>query len=194
MIRLNLSVRKIKRYVKKGTALSLRFPRLFKLKVLYSPIILDYIIIDVGIVSEDMKDTFTKDVVYLLIAFMFGVVIFSALYVFIKHFTGPSSLYKGMETGKIWSSGVTAQMPDEDELVLRLDKIQGFRDLKLIYRGLDDAGYLLIDLFILELDPDTGYTYRIHPEDAEKRFELDKYAFKVNSVRKSKLKLERLPD
>jgi hypothetical protein len=143
-----------------------------------------------------MKNTITREVVYLVGAFLFGIVIFSILYLFISYFAGPNSMYKQMEkmnTGPYTVPPFISPKGDvSKDLVFRLDKIQSYKDLKLIYRGFDDEGYILIDLYVTELDPDSGYSYRIHPGDAKKNFELDKYAFRLKSARRSHIELEEI--
>ena len=63
---------------------------------------------------------------------------------------------------------------------LLLVKNQGVRidETRLVYRGIQD-GSLVIDLFILALDPHYGYPHHIGEEKAQKGFSIGDYYFQV---------------
>lgn len=77
-----------------------------------------------------------------------------------------------------------------DDVVLKAGQSKRFGKLNLLYRGLD-ADHILIDVTLLELDPDYAYRRRITASAAKKGFVLATYRFKLISANGSRLQLAR---
>ena len=80
----------------------------------------------------------------------------------------------------------------QEKITLALNQEKEFTKSKIIYRGLDEKSRLIIDVVILDLDPETYYPYRIHTYEARRGFRLAGQNFKLISARKSALKLRRI--
>jgi hypothetical protein len=77
----------------------------------------------------------------------------------------------------------------KEKITLMLD-----RDIKIgksiiVYRGLDENAKFKMDVIILELDPNSFYSYRIPINTAKKGFRLIGQNFRLISARKSAIQL-----
>ena len=75
-----------------------------------------------------------------------------------------------------------------NKIILHADTLTKFGKTKLKYRGVD-SDYLLIDVYILDLDPQYGYAYKIPIKSARKNFRLYEHTFTLVSQNKSKVSL-----
>jgi hypothetical protein len=64
-------------------------------------------------------------------------------------------------------------------------------DARIVYRG-TQAGDLLLDLFVLQLDPHYGYPHRIDEDRALQGFSIGEYHFQVLAASDDKISLKRL--
>ena len=75
------------------------------------------------------------------------------------------------------------------ELVLHKDQPQTFGRLLLTYRGISN-GDLVLDVVLLELDPDYPYRHRIPKNSAAQGFRMANTDFRILSAGPKKLSLE----
>ena len=75
-----------------------------------------------------------------------------------------------------------------NKIVLHANTMTTFGKIKFKYRGLD-RDYLYIDVYILELDPQYGYAYKIPIKSARKGFRIYEYTFALVSRAKSYISL-----
>jgi hypothetical protein len=79
--------------------------------------------------------------------------------------------------------------PIKEKILLLLNQAKKFDKSKIIYRGLEGNTTFKIDVVILELDPNSFYSYRIQIDDAKKGFRLVGQKFKLISTRRSAIQI-----
>ena len=72
------------------------------------------------------------------------------------------------------------------------DRYTNIGKSKIFYRGIDENSKFIMDVVVLELDPNAFYRYRIPIADAKKGFRLAGQNFRLISARKSAVHLRRL--
>ncbi|CAB5114862.1 hypothetical protein D3OALGA1CA_4596 [Olavius algarvensis associated proteobacterium Delta 3] len=76
-----------------------------------------------------------------------------------------------------------------DRIVLPKDQGVMLPKLKLVYRGLE-KNRLLVEVTLLEMDPDVAYLHRIDPNRSASEIKLGGRAFRLDSWRRSRVRLE----
>ena len=76
-----------------------------------------------------------------------------------------------------------------ERILLVKNKAVRFQDARIVYRGTQD-GSLVMDLFILALDPHYGYVHRIDRGRAHHGFSIGAYHFKVLAASDDKISLK----
>ena len=79
--------------------------------------------------------------------------------------------------------------PLKEKIMLVLDRDTKFGKSKIVYRGLDGNAKFIMDVVLLELDPNAFYRYRIAVKAAKKGFRLVGQNFRLISARKSAIQL-----
>lgn len=75
-----------------------------------------------------------------------------------------------------------------DTVVLPRNRHVMVNNTRLVYRGLNDR-QILLEFYLLQLDPETPYRERISKDDAQKGFRLGDAVFQLHSLKKSVLTL-----
>jgi len=91
-------------------------------------------------------------------------------------------------------SGDTGNASQSRELLFQLNKKRAAGKAELVYRGLFGRSEFQIDVAILDLDPQTYYSYRFNISDAKKGFRLIDRNFKLISAKKYLLQVWQLED
>jgi len=76
-----------------------------------------------------------------------------------------------------------------DRIVLHKDQDIMLPKLKLVYRGLQNDR-LLVEVTLLEMDPDVAYRHRIDPSRSKSEIKLGGRGFRLNSWSRSRVHLE----
>ena len=87
------------------------------------------------------------------------------------------------------SSGTMSH--DRSRILLTKHQAVQLGDTRIVYRGVR-SGDLILDLYILQLDPHYGYSHRIDVQQARKGFRLGSHHFQVLAASDAKLSLKRL--
>ncbi len=125
---------------------------------------------------------------------LFGFVLFLGFYHFSQRFASQHSIHNQLGTtdrSNAFPKEKRATKATNGQYVLYLDQSQSIGKVNLIYRGLAGKAVCLIDVIIPELDPERPYKYRLDVDTAEKGFRMAGYNFKLASVGKNYVRIER---
>ena len=78
-----------------------------------------------------------------------------------------------------------------ERLLLKKNHAVRVDDTRIVYRGTQN-GTLIMDLFVLALDPHYGYVHRIDQKLAHQGFSIGEYHFQVLVASDEKISLKRL--
>lgn len=119
----------------------------------------------------------------LLFIFLAGLVLASSL---IHIMTVPSQTDSSQ--AEIRNTGPMLQSMSLGKLVLVKGRKQSLGSLQIIYRGLE-ANAILIDITLMELDPQYAYRHRISLKRAKHGFQMADRKFRLMSATPSRLKI-----
>ena len=99
-----------------------------------------------------------------------------------------NKLFAGVRERKADTKFTKRSMLVNDKLVLLKDNSVNFNKCKMVFRGFKDKK-IHLDLYILELDPESAYTHYISKKNDTKGFRLGDMDFELISAKQNVLKL-----
>lgn len=136
-----------------------------------------------------MKRSTKNQVAGLLIFLAFGVMAFGGLFFLVGHPPTDAGQLASLEAGVIGEDGAGVEWEPGTKVVLMKNRPTRVGSSLLVYRGLEAAGAVRIDLTIPALDPERVYSVRILLDERGKPFTMAQQRYKLLSAGRSAVRL-----
>jgi hypothetical protein len=144
-----------------------------------------------------MKETLSRDWLYLLAFVVFGLIAFAVLHHMAVIFFPPERAYTNPTTYRALQfreSQIDHPLSKKEKISLSINQQVVFGKAGLTYRGLEKGAKFKIDVVIFDFDPKTAYTCAFNIFDAKNGFRLVNRNFKLISAQKKTIRLWHISD
>lgn len=152
-----------------------------------------------------MKNIRSSDWVHLVLFTFFGVIVFSAFYVFARLTIPPAQDFRDYYAGVIGfvdlgldrEKGVVSTRPVSDYsriITLRIDEVNSVGELEVVFKGLETADRFKLEVAIPELDPDSFYSRDYSIAEARQGITIGSQKVRLLTARGNLLRLVKVAE